>query len=105
VENLKLFLSDLPTHEGDYVLYRIIGIINFMNVKEHTEKIKTLCEHNPTTVVISFRYLHYIDLEAMHAIKHHINEICKEMKRRSYDGQLKHKIVITGLSRYNIDGI
>jgi SulP family sulfate permease len=105
IDNLNLFLSDLPSDEGEYVLYRIIGIVNFMNVKEHTEKINTLAAEDTATVVISFRYLHYIDLDAMHAIKHLIEHVSKDLRRRSFEKALKHKIIITGLTKYNLEGI
>lgn len=102
VENLNMFISDLPKGEGEYVLYRIIGILNFMNVKEHLDKLKKLImTENNITIVISFRYLKYIDLDAMHAIKHLLDSVASE--RGSSTKQVNNKIVIMGLSKNNLE--
>jgi SulP family sulfate permease len=100
VENLNLFVSDLPKEEGDYILYRVIGIVNFMNVKEHTEKLRRFAMTDNVTVVVSFRYLHFIDLEAMHAIKHLLEVIANE--RNNSTKPLRNHIIVTGLNKENI---
>lgn len=99
VDNLNLFISDLPKGEGDYLLYRIIGIINFMNVSRHSDKIKQFAKDENMIVVISFRYLHFIDIEAMHAIEHLLHSIIKERKEM---GNAHNKLFVTGLHKKNI---
>ena len=98
-ENLNLFLDDLPKEEGDYVLYRIIGIINFMNVEEHTKKIEILMKKHDATVVISFKYLHYFDYEATCAIKQLLTTIANDNR----DSKTTNKIVITGMPKSRLE--
>jgi MFS superfamily sulfate permease-like transporter len=102
VENLNMFISDLPKGEGEYILYRIIGILNFMNVKEHIDKLnKFILTENNITIVISFRYLKFIDLEAMHAIKHLLDSVANE--RGTSKKLFNNKIVIMGLNKHNLE--
>lgn len=80
-ETLDNHLCDVPLDEGDYVIYRIIGIINFMNVNEHIEKIRALATKENSTIVISLRYMHFIDLEALHAIKLIVEKVTKNFNK------------------------
>jgi hypothetical protein len=73
-----------------------------MNVKVHSEKLKKFAsKNNNSTIVISFRYLHFIDFEAMHVIRYILDSIA--MERQSSQNLLKKRIVIMGLNKGNLD--
>jgi SulP family sulfate permease len=99
-ENLNLFVDDLPKEEGDYVLYRIIGIVNFMNVVAHLKNIEKLIHQNQqSTIVISFKYLHYFDYEATCAIKQLMTNIAKDIK----DIKNTKRVIVSGISKSRLE--
>jgi len=105
LETLENHLCDVPVEEGDYVIYRIIGIINFMNVNEHVEKIRALASKENSTLVISLRYMHFIDIDALHAIKLIVEKVIRDFKKIEEENAVKgivyvkQKIIISGISR------
>jgi len=108
LETLENHLCDVPVDEGDYIIYRIIGIINFMNINEHLEKIRALATKENYTLVLSLRYMHFIDLEAMHAIKLIVEKVMKDFKKSEEENVtkgiviapvMKQNILISGISR------
>lgn len=108
LETLENHLCDVPITEGDYIIYRIIGIINFMNVGEHVEKLRALATKENSTLVISLRYMHFIDIDALHAIKLIVDQLKKEFKKIDSQclsegkGTNDHKVLISGISRSKI---
>ena len=102
-ETLENHLCDVPIDEGDYIIYRIIGVINFLNVNEHIEKIIALSSKENSTIVISLRYMNFLDLDALHAIKLILDKVKKDYEKRESQkigGVVeKCKIMISGISK------
>ena len=86
-------LCDIPKDDGNYIIYRIVGSLTFMNVDHHIEKIKLLVRKENTTVVISLKYMHFIDVEAIRALKHLSEEV---------DMSIEKSIILTNNKRLMI---
>lgn len=100
IDNREAFLNDVPLEEGDFAIYRIIGIINFMNVDPHIKKIKALgCSERHFTVVISLRYMHFIDKEALDSLKLLLDKLDEELHN------CKKKYILTGISHSKLEKI
>lgn len=103
-DNTDSFTDDIPREEGDFLLYRIIGSINFMNVIEHVDKIKFILKDN-RIVVISLKYVHFIDVEALTALKSLFTKIEKELEKfdSKYSYSKKRRMMLTGVNQKTID--
>ena len=126
--NLRDHFWDIPDKEGKYLVYRIVGVVNFMNIDIHKERILSLARSDQSVVVLSLRYMNITDINALEALKTLIDEIESNNPIRKIpknyqsefmtDGEIivpeieeplettKHlgkKIIITGLSqsKYN----
>lgn len=129
--NLKEHFMDIPEKEGKYVIYRFVGVINFMNIDIHKERILSLAKNDDSTICLSMRYMNITDVNALEALKALIDEIennnvTRKLPKRAAkefmeDGEiikveieeshsemkennyLGRKIIITGLSqsKYN----
>jgi len=51
-----------------FILYRFVGVVNFMNIEHHEEKLKALPEVDE--IILSLRYVYLVDLESVGALKH-----------------------------------
>jgi len=81
--------------EGKYEIYRFIGMINFMNIDKHYEKIKNICK-NPNekgVLILSFIYVYFVDQEAVHCLEELIKDINSNKKDFNRD-----KVYFTGFS-------
>jgi len=74
----------------NYVMYRFVGVVNFMNITQHEEKIKVLPEFG--TIVLSLRYIFLLDSEAVGALKLIFQKLEKQGR----------KVLFTGLSEVNL---
>ncbi len=127
--NLKDHFWDIPDKEGKYLVYRIVGVVNFMNIDIHKERILSLAKSDQNAIVVlSLRYMNITDANSLEALKALIDEIESNNPIRKIpknfqaefmtDGEIivpeieeplestKHlgkKIIITGLSqsKYN----
>lgn len=105
--------TDFPNLDCNMVIYRMIGIVNFMNAHEHIDKIKALLNKKNYKIVISLRYLYYVDLDAMLALKHLIEKIEKiekelinENENKDKDNSLEgRRFYITGISQEQIQKV
>jgi MFS superfamily sulfate permease-like transporter len=89
---------DIPKENNNFVVYRIVGALNFINIDEHKEKILALTNKKDVVLVLSFRYLYLIDLEALTILKVFIEELLKKFQKEK-------SIYITGLSKSKIEKI
>jgi len=80
---------DLQGSEN-FVMYRFIGVVNFMNITQHEKKIVMLPALG--TIVLSLRYIFLLDSEAVGALKLIFSNL--EKKGR--------KVIFTGLSENNL---
>ena len=94
--------GDIPKTNKPFIVYRIIGILNFMNVTEHTDKLKALATKEHCQIYISLKYLQLVDLDALHAIKLLIEKVGKVLKESETDME-KSKIIITGISKSKLE--
>jgi MFS superfamily sulfate permease-like transporter len=99
--NIEHHMNDIPHYEGDYLVYRIVGILTFMNMTEHVERLKAIATKEDKVIVISLRYMNYIDMDAIAALKLLIEKVSKEIPK-STNTQL-NKIVITGISKSKLE--
>jgi SulP family sulfate permease len=90
-------LHDIPVSEHDYLLYRMIGFLNFMNVNEHIEKLKALATKEKTVLIISLKYINYIDSEALQSLKFLVDKVQEEIAKRSTGDCDARKILIVGI--------
>jgi MFS superfamily sulfate permease-like transporter len=75
-KHMEGIVNDLPKENGNYVIYRFVGLINFMNIDRHYDNISFLLnKHQDKILVISFMYVHFVDYEAIHCISELINEL------------------------------
>ncbi len=100
-EQHQVHASDIPKNGDNLIVYRIIGIINFMNTPEHIDKLSALVRKQDHTIVISLRYMHYVDLDALHALKHLIERV----EKIEQELNKTNKIYVTGLSSTTKDMI
>lgn len=74
--NLKEHFWDIPDKEGKYLIYRLVGVVNFMNIDIHKERILSLARSDENaTVVLSLRYMNITDANSLEAFKALIDEI------------------------------
>lgn len=74
--NLKDHFWDIPEKEGKYIVYRIVGVINFMNVDIHKERIISLSKSDEeATVVLSLRYMNITDVNSLEALQALVEDI------------------------------
>jgi len=112
---LKDHLFDVPIQEGELIIYRLVGVINFMNVKEHIDKIKAFATKEKCTIVISLRYLRLIDIDSITALKFIYDKLSKKIKKINSiknsdiesnhdvnDKSYKNKIIISGVTKKKI---
>ena len=83
-DNLKEHFRDIPTKQGKYIVYRFVGVINFMNIGVHKERILSLALSDDSVLCLSLRYLNISDVNAVEALKALIDEI--------ESNEVKHKI-------------
>lgn len=83
-ENIKQHFRDIPTKPGKYIVYRFVGVINFMNIGVHKERILSLARSDDSILCLSLRYLNISDVNAVEALKVLIDEI--------ESNEIKHKI-------------
>jgi SulP family sulfate permease len=82
LEQAETLREDVPVElQGNYkfILYRFVGVINFMNISQHEEKIKLLPEVD--IVVLSLRFVYLLDLESLGALKQIIDKLEKKGMR------------------------
>jgi len=79
-------------------VYRVVGILSFINVEEHKEKIIALANKEDSALVLSLRFVHMFDLDAVEALKTLLAHLVLK-----FNGK-KH-IYITGLSKSRIEMI
>lgn len=96
-------MSDVPNEPGSYVVYRFVGIFNFMNIDQHYSNINKLIKKKKEeqTLVLSFLYLHQVDYEALHCI----NELVLELKKHYFKDKLginKHLRISITKSKFDI---
>lgn len=77
-------LFDIPREKGNYIIYRVVGVVNFMNIKEHINKIKAFAKKDKVTIVLSLRYLTLIDFDALTALKYLYDKISKTIRKQSF---------------------
>lgn len=97
----KHFFYDIPDIEGEYIVYRIVGILNFMNVEFHMENIHSLNLNPKSKIIISLRYVHMIDFDAISSIKKIVKSFAKNKdkeKEDSYDDN-DCKVMVSGLTK------
>jgi SulP family sulfate permease len=87
---------DIPKENNNFVVYRIVGVINFINIEEHKEKILALANKSDCVLIISLRYMYLCDLDAVTALKTFIDELLKKFKKDK-------SLYITGLSRSKLE--
>jgi len=74
--NLKDHFWDIPEKEGRYFVYRIVGVINFMNIDIHKERILNLAKSDDRSIVVlSLRYMNITDANSLEGLKALIEEI------------------------------
>jgi MFS superfamily sulfate permease-like transporter len=66
---------DIPDKEGKYVIYRFVGVVSFMNIDIHKERILSLARNDDSIIVLSLRYMNITDVNAIEALKQMIDEI------------------------------
>jgi MFS superfamily sulfate permease-like transporter len=102
--NIEHHMADIPPQEGDYLIYRIVGILTFMNMTEHVERLKAIAKkEEDKIIVISLRYMNYIDIDGLNALKVLVEKVSKDIPK-SPNSSL-NKIVITGISKSKLDKI
>jgi len=95
-------IADVPREIGNYVVYRFVGMVNYMNIEKHYKNISSLLRKNENkTLVLSFLYVHFVDNEALHSISALIEELKKENFKDSDAIGLKLKISFTK-SKYHM---
>ena len=72
---LKKHFWDIPEKEGKYLIYRIVGVLNFLNFYMHKKRIISLAKKEDSIVVLSLRYMNIIDENSLEALKGLIDEI------------------------------
>ena len=80
-ENPMVASEDIPPKllgSKNFILYRFAGVINFMNIMSHEAKIKLLPEF--PLVILSLRYVHLLDMEALSSFKGIIERMEKDGK-------------------------
>jgi len=80
-----------------YVLYRFVGVINFMNMVNHEEKIKLLPDTH--ALVLSMRFIYLMDSEAVGALKQMFEKLEKSGKKVYFTGITENHLLT--LSKYN----
>ena len=92
LETATPVIDDIPIEANGsrYVLYRFVGIINFMNIAQHEEKLKLLPEVN--TIFLSLRFVYLLDLESLGALRQIMERLEKNLKI----------VIICGLSDDNL---
>lgn len=73
--NKLAHFSDIPDKEGKYVIYRFVGVLSFMNIDIHKERIMSLAKNDDSIIVLSLRYMNITDVNALEALKQLIDEI------------------------------
>ena len=101
--NLENHLSDIPTQDGDYFVYRIVGILTFMNLTEHVERIKAIAKKDDKTIIISLRYMNYVDIDGITALKVLIEKVSKEIPHNP--NYSMNKIIIAGITKSKLEKI
>jgi MFS superfamily sulfate permease-like transporter len=95
-------IADVPREIGNYVVYRFVGIVNYMNIEKHYKNISSVVRKNENkTLVLSFLYVHFVDNEALHSISALIEELKKENFKDSDALGSKLKISFTK-SKYHM---
>ena len=89
---------DIPRENNNFVVYRMVGILNFINIDEHKEKILALTNKPDSVLVLSFRYLYLVDLDAITSLKSFVDDLIKKFKREK-------SLFITGLSKSKFEKI
>lgn len=79
-------VPSMEFQQEDTVVYRITGQLTYLNSMSHVLRIKKL--KTPKTIILSFHYLYYMDLDGLDAIEKMIQVIEKN----------KIKVKITGLN-------
>lgn len=87
---------DIPKESNNFVVYRIVGILNFINVDEHKEKILAITNKPDSVLVLSLRYLYLIDLDGISTLKAFIDDLLKKTKKDKC-------IYITGLTKTKLE--
>jgi SulP family sulfate permease len=90
-------VHDIPETEHDYIFYRMIGFLNYLNVNEHIDKLKALASRERTSLIISLKYINYIDSEALQALKILVDTIQAEIAKLSDNSGMQKKILIVGI--------
>ena len=100
--NLEYHLSDIPTQDGDYFVYRIVGILTFMNLTEHVERIRAIAKKEDKTIIISLRYMNFIDNDGITALKVLIEKVSKDIPQGPNS---MNKIIIAGITKSKLEKI
>lgn len=103
---LRSVIPDVPREKGNYVVYRFVGLVNYMNIEKHYKNIcSVLMKNENKTLVLSFLYVHLVDNEALHSLSKLIEELKNENFKDSQTIESKLKISFTSSKYHMIDDI
>jgi len=92
---------DIPKQEGNFIVYRIVGILNFMNVETHIDNINKLNLDPHSKIIISLRYVHLIDNEAVHSLENIIKTVSEKKENKFEEKGIK--ILIGGITKNKLN--
>lgn len=95
--NIKDHFWDLPEKEGKYIVYRIVGVINYMNIDIHKERILSLSKSAENAIVVlSLRYMNITDSNSLEALQALIEDIESNNVRLKIPKNLQAEFITHG---------
>jgi len=99
ISNLDQHLQDIPvgvkSDKRNFIVYRFIGILNYMNIDYHEKKIIEVMEKEPNVcLILSMRYIYTVDIDTLDSIKLLLENI------KSYDNEFfsTHRFILSGIT-------
>jgi len=106
LSNLDQHLQDIPVgvkvDQRNFVVYRFIGILNYMNIDYHEKRIIDIMESEPDIcLILSLRYIYKIDIDTLDSLKILLDNV------ESYDKEFfsTNRFILSGITSTQINEV
>jgi len=93
-------IPEIEEFAGSILVYRITGQLTYINCNAHVHRIKQLVTPGIKAIIISIRYLTYMDLDGVDALKEMVEELDNHHVEVFLSGIKKMKPVLEGHKFY-----
>ena len=103
LNNLDQHLQDIPvgvkSDKRNFIVYRFVGILNFMNIDYHEKKLIEIMKEEPDIcIILSLRYIYKIDIDTLDSLK----LLLENVKNYNPEFFETYRFILSGITKNQI---